>query len=56
MHYLSYLFKKRGAPSVNSLNFLSKSNRYWTAFETLAEVERVTAKNDNSSLHVRLER
>ena len=32
------------------LNFLPKTNRYWTTFETLAEIERV-AKNDNSTLH-----
>jgi len=31
----------------------AKINRYWTTFPTLAEIER-EAKNDNSTLHVRL--
>ena len=29
----------------------AKDNRYWTTFETLAEIER---ENDNSTLHVRV--
>jgi len=27
-------------------------NRYWTTFETLTEIERETAKNDNSECEI----
>jgi len=38
MHYFKYLFEKKCTEIL--LNFLPKSNRYWTTFETLTEIER----------------
>jgi len=45
MHILNiYMYLRRKEilwfPSVILLNFLPKINRYWTAYETLAEIER----------------
>ena len=38
--FFKYLFEKKGNPFVILLNCLLKFNRYWTTFETLAEIER----------------